>query len=559
MRMQRQLGLLWICLAWSVWTMSAASRPGSRPPPRPNIVFILADDLGYGDVQSFGGPLGQIPTPGFDRLAAEGMRFTDAHTVCSWCTPSRLSIMTGRYSWRFPRPKTDGPWAYLNPRLGGETFTLGKLLRQAGYRTGYFGKWHLGTLMATTNGLTQGPGNVDYAQPIRFGPQTCGFDDTFILPGSLDMFPYAFISNHVWLGPVTATKGCSAFGRLGPAADDFVFEQCLDRITTEAERFLGNASGDGAKHPFFLYVALTGPHTPLSPGQGFAGKSRLGLYGDMVMETDHCVERILAALQTAGLASNTLVIATSDNGPAAYAGRRAKATRSQLHELEREGHYAAGPWRGTKATVYDGGTRVPFVVRWPGHVPTNTQCHRLISAMDLLPTLAEACQIQLEPDQAPDAFSFLSLLRQPTAPAKRPSLITESSHAFAFRSGSWKLCLTPGQGTQSDASDPPLDSEVWPQAVAAFGHPPTREQLTAAPFIQLFHLTEDPAERVNLAAQRPREVRRLMTEFNRLIANGRSRPGPKLSDQELLDPWVRMPANLRPRLTDPKASNGARR
>jgi arylsulfatase A len=512
--------------------------------PRPNIVLILADDLGYGDIKSFGGDRCQIATPGFDQLAREGMRFTDAHTVCSWCTPSRLSIMTGRYSWRFQRPKSDGPWAFLNPRLGAQTFTIGHLLQRVGYRTGYFGKWHLGTSMVTTNGQNQGPTNVDYQAPLTFGPNQCGFGESFILPGSLDMFPYAFLKNHRWMGPVNAIKGCSAFGRLGPAAADFEFDQCLDRITTQAEAFIAEVAKSPASPPFFLYLALTGPHTPLSPGQGFAGRSKLGLYGDMVMETDHCVVRVLSLLKAHGLGSNTLVLATSDNGPGAYAGRLAKATRGQLHELEKDGHFAAGPWRGNKATVYDGGTRVPFVVRWPGVVKPGEVCERLVSSLDTARTLAEICNLKLEPDQAPDSLSFLPLLRNPGAPAVRSSLMTESSHAFAVRSDGWKLCLTPGPGTQTETSDLPLDEEVWRRAVAEFGRKPTRQELTFSPFVQLFDLTQDPGESVNRAAKHPEKAQELFGHMKRLIANGRTTPGAPLANDTTLDPWVRMPKFL---------------
>ena len=502
---------------------------------KPNIIFILADDLGYGDIKSFGQDRCQIATPGFDRLAAEGLRFTDANTVCSWCTPSRLSIMTGRYSWRFQKPKSDGPWGFINPRLGSHTFTLARLLERDGYRCGYFGKWHLGTSIATLDGRKQGQNNIDYSKPLQFGPNDCGFAESFILPGSLDMFPYAFINNHRWDGHVDAIKGCTAFGRMGPAERDFRFEDCLDRITTEAESFVSNVATGGVTQPFFLYLALTGPHTPLSPGQGFGGRSRLGLYGDMVMETDHCVARILAALKAHGLESNTLVIATSDNGPAAYAGRTAKATRSQLHELEKDGHFAAGPWRGTKATVYDGGTRVPFVVRWPDVVAPGHVCNQLISPMDLMSTFAEICGIELKDDQAVDSISFLPLLKKPSGRAIRRSLITESSHAFTIREDGWKLCLTPGQGTQTETADRPLDDEVWEKVIKQFGRNPNQTEILAAPFVQLFHLSKDPAETTDLATKYPEKVKELLKCMNLQVANGRSTPGtPQKNDAEVL-------------------------
>ncbi len=263
----------------------------------PNIVYVMADDLGIGDIACYGGDRCQTSTPAFDSLARDGMMFTDAHSVASVCVPSRIAIMTGRYAWRFAKPSRSGPWGFLNPQLPAGAFTLGTMLKRAGYRTGYVGKWHLGTLMHTNDGGNQGVDNVDYERPLKVGPNDFGFDYSFILPGSLDMYPYVFVRNGHFQGEVTAQKGWSAFNRVGPAAKHFEDYKVLDAFATEAEAFLDrNAELARNGKPFFLYVALTSPHTPTSPSPAFEGTSKLGLYGDFVEETDATLGRVLAAL-----------------------------------------------------------------------------------------------------------------------------------------------------------------------------------------------------------------------------------------------------------------------
>ncbi|MEK6237868.1 MAG: sulfatase-like hydrolase/transferase, partial [Planctomycetales bacterium] len=346
---------------------------------KPNIVFVLADDLGVGDVKCFGGDRCKIATPHWDRLAAEGMRFTDARVNASVCVPTRMAIMTGRYPWRFGRPAPGGPWGFLGLRFPVGQHTLGTMFKQAGYRTGYVGKWHLGTKMRTKDGKTQGERNVDYSQPIEIGPPQFGFDESFILPGSLDMYPYVFARNNRWVGKVTTRKGWSAFNRVGDTTEDFEDYKVLDEFSKQAEAFIADSAKNASqRQPFFLFFALTSPHTPTSPSPKFEGKSKLGLYGDFVRETDHCLGRILAALEANGLAENTLILAASDHGPAAYAGNIRKATFGQLQALEKKGHYSRGTFRGYKFSVYEGGLRTPLVARWPGKVKPGAVCDRLV-------------------------------------------------------------------------------------------------------------------------------------------------------------------------------------
>ena len=518
--------------ALTAMTPIRASAAEVSPEGKPNVVFILADDMGYGDVKSFGRERCQIATPHLDRLGSQGMRFTDAHANASVCVPTRVAVMTGRYPWRLGPPARGGPWGFLGARLKPGCFTLASMMKQAGYRTSYVGKWHLGTLMQTKDGKTQDIDNVDYTKPLKIGPPQYGFDDSFILPGSLDMYPYAFVRNNRWLGPVTARKGWSAFNRLGPAADSFKDTKVLDTFATEAERFIRtNAAGAKAGKPFFLYVALTAPHTPLSPSTAFDRKSRIGPYGDFVMETDHCVGRITAALRAAGLDNNTLVIATSDQGPAPYAGRKRQATFNQLKELEKDGHYSSGIYRGYKFAIYEGAFRVPYIVRWPGVVKPAGRCDRLVALHDLPATLAEIVGCKLKSDQAPDSISLLTLFRDPQAKPPRTSMILQSTRAMAIRSGNWKLALCPGSGCPGQWGNTPKLQDAWKKAIEAYGRKVKKhEDLLAAPFVQLFDLVKDPGETANLAAKHPDKVAELAALLKKQIADGRSTPGPRIKN-----------------------------
>lgn len=473
---------------------------------RPNIVYLMADDLGIGDVKCYGGEKCRIETPHFDALAAAGMRFTDAHAIASVCVPSRVAVMTGRYPWRYGAPEPGGPWGFLGTRFPPETPTLGHMLRKAGYTTGYVGKWHLGTRMATTDGKVQGPENVDYSKPLELGPVQYGFDYSFILPGSLDMFPYAYAKNNVWQGSVTAQKGWSAFNRVGPAEENFEDVDVLDTFSTQAEDFIARHAEEAKSgKPFFLYVALTSPHTPTSPSEKFQGKSDLGLYGDFVMETDDCLGRVVAALEKHGLRENTIVVATSDHGPASYAGNEPKATVAQFKEMEKIGHFSRGEFRGFKFSIYEGGLRVPFIVSWPAEVESGSTSDAIVGLQDVYATFAEAAGRQLPEGEGPDSISFLSILRDADAEPPRTTLVMEAG-GFAIRDRNWKLCVCPGSGARGVWGNTPPREEAWKVARAAFGRKSSREDLGQAPFVQLFDLAEDPGERTNLAEANPERV-----------------------------------------------------
>ena len=545
------LGMLVLqCVLQGSLTASAEAK-------KPNIVFILADDLGIGDIGCYGGQRCLIKTPNIDALAAGGLRFSDAHPNASVCGPTRRAIMTGRYNWRFGATVNHGPWGFCGPRPNTEKSTLGKLLRRSGYRTGYVGKWHLGTTMVTKDGKSQGLTNVDFKKPLIYGPVQFGFDYSFILPGSLDMFPYAYARNNTWQGEVTAHKGWSAFNRVGPAEKDFQDHEVLETFYTEAESFIAQQQKD---KPFFLFLALTAPHTPTSPGVKWRGKSKLGVYGDFVMEVDHSIARVRNALKAKGLDQNTLVMFSSDHGPAPYAGNILKATPGQIKRLEASGHYPSGPHRGYKFSIYEGGLRVPLIANWPGVIGEGETCQALVGLNDFMATFAELAGGKLADNEAPDSISFANLLKQPMAKGKRKNLVLQSVSAFAVRDGNWKLCICPGSGSninsENSLGNEPAPAAAWGKALGSFKRQLTEADLLKAPFVQLFNVGNDPHEDRNLAAKHPDRVAAMVALLKKQIEQGRSTPGPKLKNDKnvriIYTNDRRLPDALRKRLQGSK-------
>ena len=517
-------------LLLTVWAQASA--------PRPNIVFILADDLGIGDVKCYGQELSATETPNIDALAAHGLRFTDAYVNASVCVPTRVAIMTGRYPWRYGRPEPGGPWGFLGPRFSTDTLTLAKLLNSADYNTGYVGKWHLGTRMQTKDGKVQGPKNVDYSKPLLNGPVQHGFDYSFILPGSLDMYPYAYVRNNVWQGEVTAQKGWSAFNRVGPAEKDFQDYEVLETFYSEAESFI---SRQCESKPFFLFLALTAPHTPISPGKEWEGKSKLGLYGDFVMEVDHSVERVMNALKKHNLDEDTLVLFSSDHGAGAYAGNIRKSTPNQIKLLEKKGHFASGPHRGYKFSVYEGGLRVPLIAHWPKGIKAGSTTSALVGLCDLGATFAELSGAKYTNKQLPDSISFAPVLKNPCQKSSCKTMVMQSIGSYGIRQGQWKLCLGPGSGSYLDYGNTPKEDVAWKDAMKKFGKKPTRQDLLKPPFLQLYNLHEDLGEANNVAVKYPEVVEQLIDSLQNQIDQGRSTEGPKLANDRKTPLHFRMP------------------
>lgn len=506
---------------------------------KPNIVFILCDDLGYGDVSCYN-PQGKIRTPQVDRLAAEGLRFTDAHTTSAVCTPTRYSLLTGRYSWRSRLQA--GVLGGLSPTLiEPGRLTVAELLKQQGYATAAVGKWHLGLDWAQVPGRPAPPPNaietaehhasVDYLLPIARGPLQAGFDEFFGIAASLDMVPYTFILNDRVVSAPTASKRfpmmlgkTNAFTRLGPAAPEFNADQVLPELTRHAVAWIGQhaqAAKDG--RPFFLYLAFASPHTPIVPAKRWQGRSGLNPYADFVMQTDDAVGQVLAALDRHELATNTLVIFTSDNGC---------SPQADLPTLRKAGHEPSGPWRGYKADLWEGGHRVPFLVRWPGRVKAGATAADLVSLVDFMATCAELLGVTLPPHAAEDSISFLPVLRGEKG--RRDTLVCHSvSGKFALRQGAWKLCLAPGSGGWSE----PRDNAALKQGL---------------PELQLYDLERDPGETRNLHQEHPDRVDQMLRRLEHIVQDGRSTPGPRQTNAVAVDIWKRPPPSAAAPKTAPQ-------
>jgi arylsulfatase A len=459
---------------------------GAIEPSRPNIVYILADDLGYGDVKCLNSR-GRIATPHLDRLAASGMTFTDAHGSSSVCTPTRYNLLTGRYNWR-SHLQSGVLGGFSPPLIDRERLTVAALLKQQGYATVCIGKWHLGLTM---------PEKTDLNRPILNDPTTRGFDEFFGISASLDMPPYAFIHNDRFTDPLNTEKELFK-NRRGPAATDFEAVDVLPTLTRKAVEYIREKAS--AKSPFFLYLALTAPHTPIAPSKEWQGKSGIGDYGDFVMETDGAVGEVLAAVDRAGAGGNTLVIVTSDNGCAPAAG---------IEQMEKQGHFPSAQFRGYKADIWDGGHRIPFFVRWPGKVQPGTKSDALICLGDLMATCADILGVKLPDNAGEDSVSILPALRGDPGKALRDSIVHHSVNGrFAIRQGRWKLEMCPGSGGWGK----PVDAAAAKQGL---------------PGVQLYDLSNDIGETRNVQADHPEVVARLTKLLDQQIADGRSTPGAK--------------------------------
>lgn len=483
----------------------------------PNIVFVLADDLGIGDVGCYN-PASMIRTPHLDRLAAQGMRFTDAHSPSSVCTPTRYGILTGRYAWR-TRLQRGVLFGLSAPLIAPGRPTVASLLKAKGYHTACFGKWHLGLGWAgqTTDDPLLKDGAVDYSKPLGDSPLSHGFDTFFGITGSLDMAPYAYIENDrlTALPTLTSTEG----GRAGPTAPGFSALDVLPAITAKAEAYIAaRAQAAKAGTPFFLYLPLNAPHTPVVPSGPWRRDHPLGHYAGFVEQVDDTVGRVLAALDRHGLAEQTLVIVTSDNGYAPYVGivtgDDRRAGKGGVKALEAQGHRPSADYRGYKSELWEGGHRVPFLARWPGTVKPGTVCGGLLGLHDLFATAAELVGTDRPESAAEDSVSFLPLLRGEAG--RRNDLVMHSVNGrFAFREGAWKLVAWRGSGGFSDNQKRPDGTRVH----------------DGLPEAQLYDLAADPAETRNLAAEQPERVRRLREALEKAVATGRTTPGaPQTND-----------------------------
>jgi len=491
-------GWIWASLIPQICV--AATESAELCTSKPNIVFIFADDMGYGDVQALNPKRGKIPTPQMDKLAREGISFTDAHTCSSVCTPSRYGLLTGRYCWRSTRQKgvTNG---YSEPLIPNDRTTVASLLKSQGYRTAMFGKWHLGMNFPKKD---KGKNNIDWKGRIEGGPTDHGFDYYFGISASLDMPPYIYIENDKFVGECTTIK---KFQRKGAAHEDFEAVNVLDDLAEKAVAYIQNQT---TEQPFFTYVALNSPHTPILPSSEWQGKSDLGAYGDFQMQTDAAIGKIIDAVDAAGLRENTLIIVSSDNG----CSKAAKITT-----MEAKGHFPSAQFRGSKADIWDGGHRVPFIARWPSQVQAGTQSNQLICLTDLIATCAEAVDMKLPVDTGEDSVSFLPALKGQPIPPTRAGVVHHSiSGHFAYRMGNWKLVLANGSGGWTS----PKENEVP----------------NGSPKAQLYNMDEDPGETTNLYESHPDIAARLLAQLESDVKRGRSTSGPDQSnDTQTIQLW----------------------
>ncbi|MBM3881365.1 MAG: arylsulfatase [Verrucomicrobia bacterium] len=499
-------------LATGLLVISTATAAANPPTAKPNLLVILADDLGYGDLQCYNPQRGKIPTPHLDTLAAQGMRFTDAHSSSGVCSPSRYTLLTGRYHWR-TRLQRGIVQLWEQPLIAPGRLTVADLAKQHGYRTACIGKWHLGwhwpipaphrphftgfggqaggggaNLITQATDAQRAAWREVFSLPIGGGPLAAGFD-TYFGTDVPNWPPYCFIENDRCVGIPTALLPADELRRnqasiQGPALPDWQLEPILPTLRDRACAFLTNTAP--RPEPFLLYLPLTTPHTPLAVNREWQGRSGLDNdAADLIMETDAAVGKVLTALHQSGAADRTLVLFTSDNGFAPYVGAR---------ELEARGHFPSGPLRGYKSDVWEGGHRVPFLVRWSKVVKPGSVCTQLVHQADLIATFADLLGVQLPAAAGEDSFSLLPLLLGQNQPTRPQAVSCAANGVPSLRQGPWKLVLAPDAQTGTAA--------------------------------HLYNLATDLGETTNLAAAQPQRVATLTALLEELIQNGRSTPGP---------------------------------
>ncbi len=484
----------------------AADRPPAVSLSKPNIVILYADDMGYGDL-AIQNPDSKIRTPHLDQLARDGLRFTDAHSSSGVCTPSRYAMLTGRFHWR----KFHGIVNSFGPSVfAAAELTLPELLKEKGYRTACIGKWHLGWNWdaikrpgAKPDPKTgYAPADFDWTRPIPGGPREHGFD--YYFGDDVPNFPpYAWFENDrvitvpsvpLTITPQTAEGNWEA--RPGPMTAGWDFHAVMPKLTARAISWIEEQQG--RKDPFFLYFPFTSPHAPIVPSPEFAGKSKAGGYGDFVEQTDATVGRVLDALAANGFAENTIVIFSADNGPEHYAYPR----------IQNFSHRSAGPLRGVKRDLWEGGHRVPFIVRWPGVVSKGTVTDALLSQIDLMATLAAVIGHTLPADTAHDSHNLLPVWKSPaTASPRRTIVHNTNANGYALRHDQWLFVATKtGAISKVPAWFDPANG------YAAHQQPG-----------ELYDLSRDLAQRHNLHAEQPAKVAELQALLAQVREKGQIR------------------------------------
>jgi arylsulfatase A len=507
----------------------AGCGPDAAPEQRlPNIVMILADDLGYGDVGIYN-PESKVPTPNLDKLAAEGMRFTDAHSPSTVCTPTRYSLMTGRMQFRTGMrgvfTGVDGPALIEEGRL-----TLPQMLRERGYTTALFGKWHIGMTFLTEDGTPVYEAElppevaedrrragvekvrlVDFSKPISDGPVHRGFDRFFgtVSCPTTDWL-YAWIDGDRIPVPPTTLLDRTPLpkhpyandNRVGLIAPDYDLEEVDLVFLQKSVEFLEAHAEESPEKPFFLFHSAQAVHLPSFPADAYKGRTDAGPHGDFIFELDQIVGELMATLERLGLAENTLVMFSSDNGP---------ETTTTVHMRADQQHDGARPWRGMKRDQWEGGHRVPMIARWPGQIEPGSTTDQTFCLTDVMATCARIVDFDLPNDAAEDSRDFLSVLRgEQGSPVREYTLHQTIQLALAIRRGPWKYLDHQGSGGNN------YDSERLRQYVLP-------ERAPDAPG-QLYNLEEDPGETTNLYFEHPDIVQELEAQLDEYVSSGRSAP-----------------------------------
>lgn len=485
-------------------------------PTHPNIIYMLADDQGYGDVSCYN-ENSKIKTPHIDKLASEGILFTDAHTSSAVCTPTRYGILTGRYNWRSELKKSVLS-GYSKALIKAGRLKVGKLLQQNDYHTAFIGKWHLGWDWHVTGPTGWQSGSlgsgtepeVDFSKPVRNGPDDRGFSYSYGFCGSLDMPPYVYVENGIPTSIPSDTTVCvddKGFWRQGLTGSDFTHADVLPHMTEKSVQYINERAQ--ISQPFFLYFALSAPHTPILPTTAFLGKSNTNFYGDFVLQVDNVVGKITEAVEKNGIRKNTIIIFTFDNGC---------SPKANFAELEKADHHSNYIFRGHKADIYEGGHRVPFIVSYPPVFKGGRISGEVICTTDLMATVADLLDYALPENAAEDSYSFLPVLTGENykSPLREATVHHSIDGRFALCQGDWKLVLWPGSG--------------------GWSYPRTKEEMEGLPAFQLFNLKKDPSEknsRVNNYPEKVKELKELLASY---INRGRSTSGiPQKNDG--VDSW----------------------
>lgn len=500
----------------SIGSLAVLTGCSTKTTENPNIIFILADDMGYGDVSALN-EKSKISTPHIDKMAANGVVFTNAHSSSSVSTPTRYGILTGRYNWRSTL-KRGVLYGYDKALIAPDRTTTASMLAQQGYETACIGKWHLGW---TWNNVEKGIDSVDFAKPITEGPTDRGFGYFYGIAASLDMPPYVYVENDkptALPDRITSGKNMQMW-REGPTASDFEHRKTLAHLIDKAVEYINDKAG---KKPFYLYLPLPAPHTPILPGEQFQDKSGLNPYGDFVMEVDYMIGRIVDALKQSGIEENTLLVFTADNGcsPAA-----------RIEELQEKGHDPNYIYRGNKADLYEGGHRIPCIAQWPARIKPHI-INQTVCLTDFMATFAALTDYELKDNEAEDSYDLSPLLLDASEPrAIREATVHHSINGeFALRRGDWKLLFSPSSGGWSYPR-PGRDTAV----------------IRTLPEIQLYNLKTDPAETQNVYKENPDVVREFKDMMIRYVREGRSTPGiPQKNEgtpeweEKLIGDWIKI-------------------